>query len=89
MDSTLPLSEREIQRLIYSTNSSTSLEVARRSKYTCYGCKRKNCTMSMSDAGCELKTLIEEKEGKEKPALIDRKHKIKHFRKRHNYFHYR
>ena len=89
MDGTFPLSEREIQRLIDYANSSTSLEVARRSKYTCYGCKRKNCTMSMSDAGCELKTLIEEKEGKEKPALIDRKHKVKRFRKRHNNYWYR
>ena len=82
MSDTWNLSEKEINRLIKNADNSVELESARRSRYSCYGCKRKNCTMSMPYGGCDMKTLVEEKIH-DKPALIDRKHKVKHFRKRH------
>lgn len=82
MNGTWNLSEKEINRLIENANNSAKLKLAESSRYTCYGCKRKNCTMSMPYGGCDMKTLHEEKHS-DKPALIDRKHKIKHFRKRH------
>ena len=82
MSDTHTLSEKEISNLIESANNDVTVESERRSRYSCYGCKRKNCTMSMPYGGCELKTLHEEKHS-DKPALIDRKHKVKHFRKRH------
>lgn len=81
MDSTWPLSDREVQRLIDRADNSAKSKLAESSRYTCYGCKRKNCTMSMPYGGCDMKTLHEEKHS-DKPALIDRKHKVKHFRKR-------
>lgn len=81
MNGTWNLSEKEINRLIENADNSAKLESAKRSRYTCYGCKRKDCTMSMPYGGCDMKTLVEEKIC-EKPALIDRKHKVKHFRKR-------
>ena len=82
MSGTWNLSEKEISELIEGANNNVIAESERRSRYSCHGCKRKNCTMSMPYGGCDMKTLREEKHS-DKPALIDRKHKIKHFRKRH------
>lgn len=82
MSGTWNLSEKEISCLIEDADNSAELELARRSRYSCYGCKRKNCTMSIPYGGCSMKTLVEQKV-RDKPALIDRKHKVKHFRKRH------
>jgi hypothetical protein len=81
MSDTHTLSKKEISNLIESANIDVITELARSSRYSCYGCKRKNCTMSMPYGGCDMKTLHEEKHS-DKPALIDRKHKVKHFRKR-------
>ena len=82
MSGTWNLSEKEISELIESANNNVIAESEKRSRYSCYGCKRKNCTRSMPYGGCDLKTLCEEKHS-DKPALIDRKHKVKHFRKRY------
>lgn len=82
MSGTWNLSEKEINCLIENADNSAKSKLAESSRYTCYGCKRKNCTRSMPYGGCDLKTLREEKHS-DKPALIDRKHKVKHFRKRH------